>query len=142
MEKKTGYLLIRIVAVLSCAVYAGSLFLAPPAPFTGSPEAITIGTPPDELSTLIWVAEERGFFAKNGLNVTVKTFDTGISSVNGLLGGQSHLATISGYVYVSKVFAGENLTARGSITITGKGNPEGCPVRDYRAGREMKEMQE
>jgi len=73
MEKKTGYLLIRIVAVLSCAVSAGSLFLAPPALFTGSPEAITIGTTPDELSTRIWVAEEKGLFAKNGLNVTVKT---------------------------------------------------------------------
>jgi len=41
-----------------------------------------------------------------------------LSSVNGLLDGKSHLATISGYVYVSKIFAGENLTALGSIAKT------------------------
>jgi NitT/TauT family transport system substrate-binding protein len=118
MGKKTGYLLVLVVAVLACAAYAVTLFPTQPVRSPGTPESITIGTTPNELSTLIWIAQERGFFAKNGLNVTVKTYDTGLSSVNGLLGGESHLATISEYVYVSKIFSGENLTALGSIAKT------------------------
>jgi ABC-type nitrate/sulfonate/bicarbonate transport system substrate-binding protein len=83
MGKKTGYLLVLVVAVLACAAYAVTLFPAQPVQFPGIPESITIGTTPNELSTLIWIAQERGFFSRNGLNVTVKTYDTGLSSVNG-----------------------------------------------------------
>jgi hypothetical protein len=45
MEKKTGYLLILIIAMLSCAAMP-SRFLTLPAPFTGTPEVITIETTP------------------------------------------------------------------------------------------------
>jgi len=79
MEKKTRYILVLVIAVLACGAYSGFFLLTQQAAYTGTPDAITIGTTPDELSTLIWVAEERGFFAKNGLNVTVKTYATGLS---------------------------------------------------------------
>ncbi len=40
--------------------------------YTGSIQTISIGATTQELSSLIWIAEEKGYFEENGLDATVK----------------------------------------------------------------------
>ena len=50
----------------------GISFMLPPAP---PPAPLSVGLQPNEATALIYVAEDRGFFAKNGLNVTVRDYE-------------------------------------------------------------------
>ena len=53
--------------------------------YPGPPEAITVGATPLELNLLLYVAEERGFFTNNGIQVVFKDYDTGAAATEGLL---------------------------------------------------------
>jgi NitT/TauT family transport system substrate-binding protein len=55
-------------------------------------ETLTLGLPPLEQNALIYVADEQGFFAANGLKVVIKDYDSGVTSINGLLKGEVDLA--------------------------------------------------
>ena len=59
---------------------------------TGS---ISIGTSPQELSGLIYIAVGRGYFVANGLNVTIKDYDSGSAAVDGMLSSTSSSTTRS-----------------------------------------------
>ncbi len=66
--------------------------------YTGSVEKISIGATTQELSTLIWIAEEKGYFEENGLDATVKAYDTGIETKNALLAGEVDVADTVDFV--------------------------------------------
>ncbi len=66
--------------------------------YTGSIQTISIGTTTQELSTLIWIAEEKGYFEENGLDATVKAYDTGIETKNALLTGEVDVADTVDFV--------------------------------------------
>ena len=71
--KRTTIAIILFILVACGAV--GAIFLSQrtiPQKYTGSPAQVTIGTSLFEVSGLIWIAEEQGYFAENGLNVTIK----------------------------------------------------------------------
>ena len=65
---------------------------------------ITLGTNPIELNALIYVAEERGFFANNGIQIQYRDYATGVAAVNGLLNGENDLAMTTEFVIVGNIF--------------------------------------
>jgi ABC-type nitrate/sulfonate/bicarbonate transport system substrate-binding protein len=66
--------------------------------YVGPMEDLTIGATVQELSTLIWVAQEKGYFEENGLNAVVKPYDTGIETKNALLLGEVDIADTVDFV--------------------------------------------
>ncbi len=83
--------------------------------YSGKVETVTIGQTPNETNTLLYLAEERGFFAANGLNVVFKDYGSGVEATNALLKGAVNLATCAEFVIVGKVFAKENIRSIASI---------------------------
>ncbi len=83
--------------------------------YSGKMETITVGTAPLESSALIYIAERQGFFSRNGLDVTIKNYDTGAASLNGLLKGEVDIATPAEYAMVGKAFKREKTRAIASI---------------------------
>ncbi|MBI2857690.1 MAG: NrtA/SsuA/CpmA family ABC transporter substrate-binding protein [Chloroflexi bacterium] len=81
----------------------------------GEPTTIRIGTPPLESSALLYVAEDQGFFARNGLAVTTRQYDTGLASLEGLIRGEVDMGTPAEYALVGKAFAREKVSAIASI---------------------------
>ncbi|MCL4301217.1 MAG: NrtA/SsuA/CpmA family ABC transporter substrate-binding protein [Anaerolineae bacterium] len=73
-------------------------------------ETLTVGMPPLEQNALIYVADELGLFAENGLNITVKNYDSGVSSINGLLQGEVELAAAAEFPVVRAAFQKEQIT--------------------------------
>jgi ABC-type nitrate/sulfonate/bicarbonate transport system substrate-binding protein len=83
--------------------------------YEGSPAQVTIGTPLFEVSGLIWIAEAQGYFAENGLNVTIKIFDAGKFAVSALFEGEVDVATASDFVFVGKAMTEEKIQTVGSL---------------------------
>jgi ABC-type nitrate/sulfonate/bicarbonate transport system substrate-binding protein len=114
--KRTTIVIILLILVVSAAL--GIIVFsqrAAPKKYTGSPARLTIGTGLFEVSGLIWIAEAQGYFAENGLNVTIKVFEAGKYAVNALQKGEIEIATASELVFVGKAMDGEKIQTIGSI---------------------------
>jgi NitT/TauT family transport system substrate-binding protein len=83
--------------------------------YSGETESVTIGSAPLESSALLYIAEERGFFSQNGVDATIKQFDTGAASLNGLLKGEVDIATPAEYALVGKAFERKPVSAIATI---------------------------
>jgi ABC-type nitrate/sulfonate/bicarbonate transport system substrate-binding protein len=86
-----------------------------PQKYTGPTAQVTIGTPLFDTSGLIWIAEEQGYFAKNGLNVTIRNFEAGKYAVSALLGGEIDVATAADFVFAGHAMNDAKLQTIGSI---------------------------
>jgi len=108
---------IRVVAiaVLIVLVLAGSGVWYLWSSTAGSAGPITIGITPFESSTLIYIAEDQGLFAQNGLDVTVRNYPTALAAVGGLLDNETDMAFAGEYVVVSKAFGNDDIRVIGSI---------------------------
>ena len=82
---------------------------------SGNPEHVIIGTSPVEGSSLIYIAEDQGYFAKNGLNVTIQGYDTGRANVDGMKKGKADISVSSEYPIVTEAFKKENISVIGII---------------------------
>ncbi len=69
----------------------------------GGIETITLGLPALEQNTLIYVAEAQQFFTGNRLKVNIKTYDTGVTAINGLLAGEVDIAGAAEFPFARKV---------------------------------------
>lgn len=81
-----------------------------PTAYSGMPEPITIGVPPNEQSTLILIAEEQGFFTGNGLNATIKIYDTALNAVAGMEKGEVDVAESAEFPVVRESFENANIS--------------------------------
>jgi ABC-type nitrate/sulfonate/bicarbonate transport system substrate-binding protein len=108
MQKKIvtiiGILLVLGVAIISGAWYLQSL----PHTYSGPPASITLGVLPSEYSTLIWIADDQGFFSRNGLNVTLRNYSTGTAQLNALSTREVNFSLTSEYAFATQVLNGSN----------------------------------
>ncbi|HTY23428.1 MAG TPA: NrtA/SsuA/CpmA family ABC transporter substrate-binding protein [Desulfomonilaceae bacterium] len=61
----------------------------------GPMESLTLGTYAGDLSALIWIAEDQGYFAEHGLKIDVEFSESGLQAAKNLLEGKVDLATAS-----------------------------------------------
>jgi len=66
----------------------------------GELEILTLGLPPLEQNALIYIAYQQGFFTRNGLHVIIKDYDSGVTSIHGLLDGEVDLAVAAEFPVV------------------------------------------
>jgi ABC-type nitrate/sulfonate/bicarbonate transport system substrate-binding protein len=73
------------------------------------PEQLTIASGTQEPSLLTLIADEKGYFQKNGLNVTIRTYPAGTYAVKELLAGNADLAYAAEFVGVANSFQSPEL---------------------------------
>ncbi|MBI4788769.1 MAG: NrtA/SsuA/CpmA family ABC transporter substrate-binding protein [Chloroflexi bacterium] len=106
--KKIAAVIILVAVIAS--VGFGAWYLAnSPVPYSSAPEAITIGTTPTMSASLIFIAEEQGWFTQNGLRVTVKTFETTLPAIAEMKKGGVDVATTTEYTIVTEVLKKESI---------------------------------
>ena len=66
-------------------------------------ESITVAIPPLEQNALLYIAANQGFFVNNGLNVTIKNYDSGLASINALLNGEASIAESAEFPFVNAI---------------------------------------
>jgi NitT/TauT family transport system substrate-binding protein len=81
-----------------------------------STDPVTVAYSPFESTALFWIAEDQGFFKKNGLNVTTKKYDSGAAALDGVVNNEADIAVgISEFPLVRKAFENLPVRAIGSI---------------------------
>jgi NitT/TauT family transport system substrate-binding protein len=113
-----GLALAAVLIILGGAYLRHSGFFSRRVPL----EKITLGSPPTELGRLLFVCEQQGFLKRNGLDATVKLYQTGKLTVEDAMAGKLDVACCAEFVLVSEILAGNtNLRClatygRGEIT--------------------------
>jgi ABC-type nitrate/sulfonate/bicarbonate transport system substrate-binding protein len=95
--KGIGIVVVFLAAFLICASCDHSHSKAPTAL---SVEHLSVGTSEIALSSLIWIARERGYFAEQGLDIDFKLYESGHLAVQDLLAGHLDLATATEFAAV------------------------------------------
>jgi NitT/TauT family transport system substrate-binding protein len=106
---------IAVMAVIALAGFGAWCFLKPPAIYSGKPESITIGVPPNEQSGLIFIAEDQGYFAQNGLNAAIKTYDTALAALDGMKKGEVDISQSAELPIVRQALEGESISVLAGI---------------------------
>jgi NitT/TauT family transport system substrate-binding protein len=78
--------------------------------YSGKVETISIGVPSLEQNALLYVADHQKFFAKNGLNILIRDYDSGVTAINGMLKGEVDIAEAAEFPFVRAVFQKEKLS--------------------------------
>lgn len=97
---------LALIAVVCAGGYA-AWWLVPHAETAPAspPEQITVGLEPNQANSLIYIADEKGYFAENGLSITLKDYPSGAAAVDGMLAGEADIAMATEFV-----LAGQALT--------------------------------
>jgi ABC-type nitrate/sulfonate/bicarbonate transport system substrate-binding protein len=121
MKSPKQFVLVVIIIAAILAVVLGSTFylnfyMSPRQGYTGKAESITIGYSPFEQNALLWIAQDQHFFSLNGLNVTLRKYDTGVGSLDGMLNGETDItAGVTEFPTVGKAFKKESIRIIGTI---------------------------
>ncbi len=70
----------------------------------GENKSITVAIPQLEQNALVYIASNQGFFDDNGLNVTIKNYDSGVTSINSLLSGEAVIAECAEFPFVNAIY--------------------------------------
>ena len=100
-----------LTSVLFLVMIAGYLwqagFLAPKAELPpGPPEKITISTLPIFPAALLFIAQEKGYFRANGLEVVIQPFETGRICLDYLQAGRVDVGFMADFVFLDEIFKG------------------------------------
>lgn len=115
MNKKAliGIIIVVVVIILGISLYR--LTQRQPAEYTGPVEKITVAAAEYLTGALVYVAENQGFFAKNGLDVTINGYGSGKACADALLDGEVDIATSADNVFVSNSFEHTDLRVFGTV---------------------------
>jgi ABC-type nitrate/sulfonate/bicarbonate transport system substrate-binding protein len=67
-------------------------------------EDVRIAAPPLELNALLYVADIQGFYSRNGLNVTITDYDTGVACMKAMTNSEVDIALTAELPLVSAAF--------------------------------------
>jgi NitT/TauT family transport system substrate-binding protein len=83
--------------------------------YSGKMEPIIIGTLPYEGSALIYIAEGQKLFKANGLDITIKDYETGLAGTDALKKGEVDVVACAEFIIVGKAFQKEKILGIATI---------------------------
>jgi len=114
INKKNIFAIIAVVIVVLGAVFV--FWPRVPKGYSGKMESITIGYSPLESTALLWIAQDQHFLGRNGLNVTLRKYDTGVGSLDGMLNGETDITVgTTEFPLVGRAFQKARIRTIGSI---------------------------
>jgi len=105
-----------LIGIIVVAVIIGGYFWLSqekPEKYTGPVEKITVAA--GKAGALVYIAEDQGFFAKNGLAVTIKDYVSGKAAADALINGEADISTSADNVFVSNSFEHPDLRVFGTV---------------------------
>ena len=102
------FVLVAVIMIMATVMVAGCGSGEKPA------ERVSIGVC-EEYSTLVWIAQDQGYFADNGLDVIIRDYKSGKQACDALLAGEVSIATSADFVLVSNSFDYQDLRTFGVI---------------------------
>ncbi|RJR50322.1 MAG: hypothetical protein C4576_05735 [Desulfobacteraceae bacterium] len=118
MKRRAVFMIIGVAVALGTA-----LFIWPRAvkENPGEVQPINFGTVPAAATTLIYIAEDQGFFAANRLRVNVKDYSSGMATTEALLKGELDIAWVAEFPFVQRAIGREEISI---IAVVGRFNDQ------------------
>ncbi len=120
VPKKRNLIIAAVIFLVIAIVLSSFIYLNSQKPYIGKVERVTIGFFNSEMNALVYIADDQQYFAANGLNVTVKNFNSGAAAVNGLLNGEVDITGASEFVIAQKALENSSLYTFGSYCKSDK----------------------
>lgn len=79
-------------------------------------ESVNLGGLVSDANIMLYTADDQHFFAENGINLTIKTYDTGLETINDLLDKKLDIAGSAEYPFVARAFKKDNISIIASIS--------------------------
>ena len=100
------------LSVILVVIWSGTGCSSPPE----SKDSVVIAYAPFESIALLTIAEDQTLFSRNGLNATVRSYNTGVGALDGMLNGEADIAVgANEFPLVGKAFHQERIRTIGSI---------------------------
>jgi NitT/TauT family transport system substrate-binding protein len=109
---------IVISLILCFTIAATSLTSACERKYSGSAQPISIGVTISAANVVFFTAESQHYFANNGINFTLNTYNTGPSAITDLVNGKVDVAYTSEYPIVTGAFANDNISIVTNISTS------------------------
>ncbi len=103
-------IIVAVSLVLSSFVYLNSQNI-----YIGKTENVSLGTffgKTEPYGALVVIAQDQGFFSRNGINLVVTDFSSATNALNAALSNQVNLAISSEYAFVAT-----NVLKQGNLNI-------------------------
>jgi len=111
----TGFTVLAAVIVIGLGIGGYFGLSQERAEYTGPVEKITVASAEYLTGVLVYVAEDQGFFEKNGLEVTIKGYGSGKACADALIAGEADISTSADNVFVSNSFEHADLRVFGTV---------------------------
>jgi ABC-type nitrate/sulfonate/bicarbonate transport system substrate-binding protein len=82
---------------------------------TNANQTVAIAVVPGEISALVYLAMEQGYFQDEGIQVRLEEFEVDYEAVNALLQGKVQFATATEFVLTRKILMGDNVKIMSSL---------------------------
>ena len=113
VKRRLIWILIPVVVI---ALGIGIWFIRKQPPkYVGPVEKITVGAYTGDTASLVWIAENQGFFTANHLDVNIKGYEAGKLAADALLAGEVDITTSAEFVFVSNAFDHDDLRVLGTV---------------------------
>jgi NitT/TauT family transport system substrate-binding protein len=110
-------LMVAVAVILVLLITVSSFFyLDSQKPYSGKTSSLTLGIYPSEYSSLIYIANDQGYFSDNGIKLALKNYTSGASAVKGMLNGEVDIATASEFVVANNAMQNEGIFALGTVS--------------------------
>ncbi len=86
--------------------------------YEGPVEKLTIASYFGDSGALVYIADNRGYFKANGLDVTIKDYEAGKLAADALMAGKVDISTSAGFVFVSNSFNNPDLKILGTVAVS------------------------
>ena len=116
-EKSRAWMWILAIAIVMALAVGAYFWLSQEKPkkYTGPIEKLTVAAYAGETGALAYIAQEQGFFKNNGLDVTIKDYESGKAAADALIDGEADICTSAGFVFVSNSFDYADLRVLGTV---------------------------
>jgi len=104
-------ILITILATLSWLIISISSLSC-----SAKMDSVVVAYAPFESTTLVWIAEEKGFLSRNGLDMVLRKYDTGAGALDGVLKGEADIGIgIAEFPLVGAVLHNQKFRVIGNV---------------------------
>ena len=107
-------ILLNVLLILAAVSFIHGCAKEEPS-YTGPVEKVTVAAYAGDTGALIYIAENQGYFEKNGLEVTIKGYEAGKLAADALINGKADICTAAGFVFVSNSFDYADLRVLGTV---------------------------
>jgi ABC-type nitrate/sulfonate/bicarbonate transport system substrate-binding protein len=118
LKKKKALVALALLIIIVAA--SALAYLLSQGGYNGNLENVTVGFFNSEFNGLIYIAQDQHFFEANGLNITVKNYNTGAAALEGLLKGEVEITGASEFVVASKALESASIYTFGSYCKSDK----------------------